>query len=238
MSHDAMNWALKTDISNPGAKLVLLYIADLADEDGYSYPSQGYLSSRTHIAERTIRNHLSWLEQEFFISRQHREATKQGKYTSDLIRCLMHQRQNLPLGDKRQKIPTAKSAAGTKQPEPAAKSAAYPFKEPNNNIIIGDGQKISKDWQPGPEVVAWLADQGITEEKFIQSLALEFALHFEQTNERRNSWDSAFIRNPVVKQQINNYKKPLKGTQSNEPGSGKGQSGSSILAAGCAGAFE
>ena len=62
MSIDAMAWAKAQLTGSPGAKLVLLVLADYADDSGLSWPSKATLSKVTEQDPRTIQRHLRHLE--------------------------------------------------------------------------------------------------------------------------------------------------------------------------------
>lgn len=64
MSNEALTWAFKTQIKNPGAKFVLVSLANYADENNRCFPSRKHLCKMTGIAERTITEHLAFLEKE------------------------------------------------------------------------------------------------------------------------------------------------------------------------------
>ncbi len=59
MSHQATNWAAELRGIPPMAKLVLLRLADRADESGICYPSQRRLAAECGITERTVRNAIA-----------------------------------------------------------------------------------------------------------------------------------------------------------------------------------
>ncbi len=59
MSHEATNWAAQLQGIPPMAKLVLLRLADRADESGICYPSQRRLAAECCITERTVRNAIT-----------------------------------------------------------------------------------------------------------------------------------------------------------------------------------
>jgi hypothetical protein len=120
MSVEAISWASKQKTGSPGAKLVLIALANYANDLGQCWPSQATMAMWTEQSERTIRAHLATLEAMGLIGRQHR--TEAGAFTSDLVTLNIGQRQNLP---------AAKSADGEKQQPPAANFAAYPSKEPS-----------------------------------------------------------------------------------------------------------
>lgn len=61
MSIVALNWAFDVHMT-PGPKLVLLALADVADDRGESYPSVRWLAERACISERTAQRYLRELE--------------------------------------------------------------------------------------------------------------------------------------------------------------------------------
>ena len=61
MSHEATNWAAGVRNIPAIAKLVLLRLADRADANGISYPSQSLLGAECCITERSVRNAVAEL---------------------------------------------------------------------------------------------------------------------------------------------------------------------------------
>ena len=61
MSHEATNWAAGVRNIPAIAKLVLLRLADRADANGISYPSQSLLAAECCITERSVRNAIQEL---------------------------------------------------------------------------------------------------------------------------------------------------------------------------------
>ncbi len=82
MAHEYTSWAYAQEIPGAGRKFVLVALADRANADGYSFPGQKSLASMTGQSERTVREHLEWLEAEGFIRREERRR-KDGTRTSD-----------------------------------------------------------------------------------------------------------------------------------------------------------
>lgn len=121
MSVQAIAWAFEQYVPQPGAKLVLLALANFANEQGLCWPSQATIAELTSQGVRTVRGHLATLEEMGLIARQAR-IREDGTYASDAYQLLM--------GDHGQNPPKAKSADGQKgkrrtaRSSPAAKSAA------------------------------------------------------------------------------------------------------------------
>ena len=80
MSHEASNWAAELRGIPPMAKLVLLRLADRADESGICYPSQRRLAAECGITERTVRNAITDLICRGLVI-IHRPSTPQGDTT-------------------------------------------------------------------------------------------------------------------------------------------------------------
>lgn len=82
MSVHALSWVFKQTLENAGAKFVLVALANFADEDGRSFPSQKRLARETGFGERTVRRHIEWLEDNGWITRVERRR-EDGTRTSD-----------------------------------------------------------------------------------------------------------------------------------------------------------
>jgi hypothetical protein len=82
MAHEYTSWAYKQDLDQPGAKFVLVALADSANADGYAFPGQKRLGSMTSMGERTVRRHLAFLEERGYIRRVERRRND-GSRTSD-----------------------------------------------------------------------------------------------------------------------------------------------------------
>lgn len=89
MSAEAAAWALKQSTGNSTTKLVLLILADVADENGESYYGQEKLASMAETTTRTLRDHLKNLEAMGLLERRERRR-ESGYRTSDLYRLLIH----------------------------------------------------------------------------------------------------------------------------------------------------
>ena len=120
MSVEAISWASKQVVGSAGAKLVLIALANYANERNECWPSQATLAQWTEQSDRTIRTHLATLESMGLIHRQARQS--EGAFTSDLITLLVGQRQIFPAEN---------ISVGQKLQKPAEKFSTYPSKEPS-----------------------------------------------------------------------------------------------------------
>lgn len=81
MSIKAINWALELTIP-PTPKLVLVVLADYADDRGYSFPGIDTIARRSSVSERTVIRVLNDLEENGYVSRE-RRVLESGKRTSN-----------------------------------------------------------------------------------------------------------------------------------------------------------
>lgn len=82
MSFEATRWAWGLDVGT-GKKMILLALANYADEEGSCFPGQEKLARMTGQTERTVRRLLTELEDEGLIRRAHRYAAGSSGRTSD-----------------------------------------------------------------------------------------------------------------------------------------------------------
>lgn len=82
MSVRALNWAFEQYVT-PAEKVILLAIADMANDEHEAWPSYAYLIRRTGLSERTIRNHIRMLEAMDLLTTQTR-VRPNGSQTSNL----------------------------------------------------------------------------------------------------------------------------------------------------------
>lgn len=86
MSIRAMAWAREQKTGSPGAKLVLMVLAEFADEAGYAYPSQATIAEVSEQGVSTVRRHLDAMEGVFIV--RHERRRKDGTRTSDGFQLL------------------------------------------------------------------------------------------------------------------------------------------------------
>ena len=72
MSLEAITWAFRQPLS-PSEKLVLLTLADYADDENKCWPKQETLAERTGLTRPTIALKMKALEKRKLITRQHRQ---------------------------------------------------------------------------------------------------------------------------------------------------------------------
>jgi DNA-binding transcriptional MocR family regulator len=85
VSVHAMSWAKRQRTGSATRKLVLLTLADYADDNGICWPSQRTLADETELTDRSIRNALGDLEGIGLLDRRSRPPLSSGQRQTDLI---------------------------------------------------------------------------------------------------------------------------------------------------------
>jgi hypothetical protein len=146
MSIEALNWALKQDnIKHSGAKFVLVVLANYADDEGYCYPSRETIASKTSISIRSVQEHLNWLHQEGYISKQNRKTD--SRQTSNLYRVEWDKKPSAKsaLRDEKPSADSAKAECEMAQ-KPSAKSALNTKgEEPKKETKEEEGETHASD---------------------------------------------------------------------------------------------
>ena len=142
MSIDASRWAWTQQI-NPSQKIVLLSLADRADEDGYCYPSIKRLELDCSMTRRTIQRNLAELEALNLIERKSR-FTGNGQTSNDffLIGIVDRHGETKPQGDRAGRRKPIKSSVSSDTP-PAPPVTPRTIKQTSFNH--------QKKQQPAPE---------------------------------------------------------------------------------------
>lgn len=196
MSVEAITWASKQRTGSAGAKLVLIALANYANERHECWPSQATLAEWTEQSDRTIRTHLAALEGMGLIERQTRHVP--GAYTSDRIILQV---------DQRQLFPAENSSVGKKRPFPAENFATNPSIEPSSNIYTPLPPKEAKtpkrpaaatkvamtpDWLPAelPDNVRALTDQW-PDGRLAREID-QFRDYWIDRTDKRAGWDRTF----------------------------------------------
>lgn len=116
MSIKAMNWAWSVERLRPAERLVLLALADYADETGSCFPSQESLAERACCSARTVRRVLDLFEEVGILSRSYRYVD--GERSSNRYVLTHDYRTDWPVDDyrtKRAELEAKSDAAGGHQ---------------------------------------------------------------------------------------------------------------------------
>jgi hypothetical protein len=76
MSMELMVKAMKAKVGNPLRKLVLLKLADNANDQGECWPSYNYIAEQCEMSRRSVMDHVKKLEKSGFLRREYRKGVK------------------------------------------------------------------------------------------------------------------------------------------------------------------
>ena len=143
MSLRATAWAWTTKGDTPAAKLVLLALADFADEVGHCWPGLGAIVSMTGLSERAVRMALRSLEESGAI--ETRRATGRMQ-TSRYVLCINRH------AEKGQDLPPLEPERGQDLPVFTPKKGAgfAPFTEKRGQDLPERGQILPERGQHLP----------------------------------------------------------------------------------------
>ena len=79
MSLRMMTEAFRIRVGNPARKLVLLKLADNANDEGECWPSYGHIARECEIGRSTVKAHIKALEQAGFLRIEHRRKGTQNQ---------------------------------------------------------------------------------------------------------------------------------------------------------------
>lgn len=142
MSFQAMAWAVKQECKTPTAKLVLILIANYADENNTAYPSKDHLSKLANCDERTIRRSLRSLIESGYISVQDRHDNS-GRQTSN--RYIVHS-DNMSISATARPVNTTQYRARTKAPKEGDIFAGVGGAKLSPNTIRNTQNKYTSDF--------------------------------------------------------------------------------------------
>lgn len=207
MSISAINWAFGLTIA-PGAKLVLIALANYADEAGTCWPSQQKLAEITCLSERAIRSNVRILlkSQAISIVRQSGEG---GKFAHNIYQ--LNQRQNQPAAESTGggfcRTPEADSAKHQRQILPTIPH----IENHQGRTIIGEphttppSEKPDRKTKP-PKTIeitethrTWARANGVTAD--LQFETEKMLDHYRGKGEKRVSWDATWrtwMRNSIT----------------------------------------
>lgn len=82
MSGKVVGWAFEQKCRSPVAKLILVKLADNANEEGYCWPSVALIVRHTGLSERAVRANLGYLEEDGLIRIETRITAHRGQISN------------------------------------------------------------------------------------------------------------------------------------------------------------
>src|SRR4030095_3986241 len=72
MSIRAINWAFNQKVGSMATKIILIKLADNANDEGFCWPSLDYVSEKCECDKTTVKRHIKRLEELNLVHIQHR----------------------------------------------------------------------------------------------------------------------------------------------------------------------
>lgn len=147
MSIQAVAWAINQKTGSPAGKVVLMCIANYADEAGECWPSQATIAEETELSERSVREWLTRLEEAGLLMREHRQRAD-GSRKSDLIKLNIQPAKSTGREQtNRQEVPNQPAGgSGLTSFEPSVEPSAAAREKPDLDKLqdrlldaVGDG---------------------------------------------------------------------------------------------------
>ena len=111
MSMRLMVQAMNCEVGNPARKLVLLKLADNANDDGVCFPSYQYIADKCEMSKRSAISHIDDLIKMGFVSKKARK-NKDGSSTNLYLLHLTNGSEKSALGGENISLGSEKSALG------------------------------------------------------------------------------------------------------------------------------
>ena len=158
MSLILMAQAMKMKVGNPLRKLVLIKLADNANDDGKCWPSHSHIADHCEITPRSVMNHVKALEKAMFLTVEHR--VKDNKKQSNMYHLhfekalISSERDSLPSSEPNSPPKQISSEGDSLPPEgdslPSSERDSHRTShssEPVNEPIICDVTEIFNFWK-------------------------------------------------------------------------------------------
>ena len=199
-------WDMPKEVIKQGPKLVLLALCDYANDDGECYPSQDKLAVRASCTDRSVRDHLDWLESIGVISVSRRQTggrRKSDLYHIDLLPLLKSEAENFSSTHQSEPEKNNKAKRKTFLTLPEEFSGCYisrtvnePSVEPSM-IDMGAGANKLSDKQIADWVIAlgWTYGINTSNPALVEAIALgvlsedlNYTLAEMQANNAGSNW--------------------------------------------------
>lgn len=82
MSNKQLNLAWDLSLK-PGAKLVLICLADMSNDSGFCFPGQSEIAKRTGLDRTTVNRHIQSLQKQGLLTQQ-KQMYRDGRYRTSL----------------------------------------------------------------------------------------------------------------------------------------------------------
>lgn len=146
MSMRLMVQAMNCEVGNPARKLVLLKLADNANDDGVCFPSYQYIADKCEMSKRSAISHIDELIKMGLVSKKARK-NKDGSSTNLYLLHLMKGSENSALGGEKISLGSENSAlGGSENSAPITSHSLEPVNESTSSSEknFQTGQRVKK----------------------------------------------------------------------------------------------
>ena len=222
-------WSL-TGMS-PTQKLVLISLADQANDDGVCWPSIRRMSERTCLSDRAIRDAVAWLSASGILSVTHRYNSSNvytitaSNFSPVSAYCSPPAPSSPPAPIAG--TPCAKRRTPLRQVPPNHQGTVREPSVGDSRPATADGQAylervtshenanqpitMTTDWQPGDQFPALMMRAGMRMDRLTDEILAKFVIHHNGTSKPQNKWESALVT--WCKRETNAPKNVLHGGQ-------------------------
>jgi hypothetical protein len=209
MSMELMVKAMKAKVGNPLRKLVLLKLADNANDQGECWPSYSYIAQQCEISRRSVMDHVKKLEAAGLLRREYRKGVKGNSsnvfhLNFDEKSCLGGE--SAALGSESVALPPSESPAlpsesaalpPSESPAPRISHSFEPVNEPLKDVVT-TSKKSALDFSKWPDLPSdqvfkdWLAIRKQKKAKLTQTAVNRLAPHLMKAVAAGCSVDDVF----------------------------------------------
>ncbi|HHF3617647.1 TPA: helix-turn-helix domain-containing protein [Haemophilus influenzae] len=166
MSMRLMVQAMNCKVGNPARKLVLLKLADNANDDGICFPSYQYIADKCEMTRRSAINHIEYLIKMGLVSKKERK-NKDGSISNLYFLHLEQGSENISLGSENF------SLGGSENISPRTSHSLEPVNEPKKTTQKSESEMLLEQFG----ITGQLAKDFITHRKAKKAPITETAMN-------------------------------------------------------------
>ncbi len=217
MSMMLMVKAMQLRVGNPLRKLVLIKLADNANDLGECWPSYQHIADQCEISRRSVINHIKALEDSGLLVKQYRNGTYKANssnvYTLNLDGAAPAPSESPAPPPSAAPAPDGESPAPppSAAPAPRTSHSFEPVNEPereqgtatrfaNETELVFDDRgrfAMNLDWQPDSKILHVMCRKsGVDTESITNDMLIAFRLWHsgKQTHETNHGWHTSLVR--------------------------------------------
>jgi hypothetical protein len=175
MSFQAMAWAVKQKTGDPLAKLLLLVLANYADERNESWPSMVRLADETQMSKRSVVNKLAELETQGLLTKR-TELTPMGAISHNVYRL------KLVVHDVHPVVHDVQDGSAPDAPN----TINEPITSPKRTRLTA----LPEDWEPSAALYSWAVQAFPNLD--VNNEAARFRDYWLGNGKAHANWDATF----------------------------------------------